>query len=133
MTDELPPTPTIVDAAALRRRIESSRARIAEAQTRAEQAKADLQGQTTTATSSDHAVTVSVNAGGVLTDLHFAASASKVPLATLSRTVLATYRQATAESARRTEALMRDVVGEGSPLLDLVRTGIAESGVEAQS
>jgi DNA-binding protein YbaB len=133
MTEQVPPAPTIVDAAALRERMESSRVRIAEAQSRAQQAKADLQGQTTTATSPDRAVTVSVNAGGVLTDLTFAAAANKVPLASLARTVLATYRQATAESAIRTEALMREVVGDGSPLLDLVRSGIAESNQEQGS
>lgn len=120
MNEPLAP-PGLIDAAALKHRLADSRQRVAAAQLRAQQAKASLEGQTTTAASPDRAVTVTVSAAGTLVDLSFAQSASKLPLSALARSVLATYRQATAEAVAMTEALMRSVVGDDATVLDLVR------------
>ena len=82
--------------------------------------------QATTASSPDHSVTVTVGPAGTLLDLTLSPGASRVPMPALARTILATYRQATAESVRRTEDVLREVVGEQDPALDLVRASLAE-------
>jgi DNA-binding protein YbaB len=114
-------TPGPIDAAQLRNRQVAARERIAAVQARALQAKATLESETTSATSPDRSVTVTVNAAGTLVDLTFGQSAGKLPHPTLARTVLATHRQATVEAVGRTEALMRDLVGDEAPVLDIIR------------
>lgn len=116
----------VIDAAQLRERQERSRQRIAEVQARAQQAKATLAAETSTATSSDRSVTVTVNAAGTLIDLSFASSANKLSLNTIANTVLTTYRHATAEAVQQTAAVMRELVGEDAPVLDIIRASVAE-------
>lgn len=110
-----------IDAAALRARQERSRERIALVQRRAQRAKSQLEGRTTTATSRDRSVTLTVGPAGTLQDLTFGPNIAKLAPATLARTVLATYGEATKQAVEQTEAVVRELVGQGSPVLDLIR------------
>lgn len=114
----------LIDAADLRERQQRSRAKIEAFQARALEAKATLDATTTTVTSSDRSVVLTVNPAGTLTDLTFNAPASKLPLPVLARTILATYRTATLEAVGTTESMMRDLLGDDAPLLDIVRASV---------
>ncbi len=117
----------LADAAQLRERIDRSRRRIEAAQSRAQQARATLADSTVTVTSTDHAVTVTVNPAGTLLDVTFGPSAQKLPLPALSHSLLAAYRRAAGDAVERTEAVLRDVLGAGAaPALDLVRASLAD-------
>lgn len=115
-----------LDAATLRERQAGSRDRIRKVQQRAQQAKATLDNERAEATSPDHSVTVTVNPAGTLVDLHLAEVAGKLPLRTLEQTILRTYRQASAQAVRRTEEVMRDLVGPDAAILDIVRASAPE-------
>ena len=133
MRNRQPVPAAVVDAAALRARIEQSRARVAEAQTRGRCGQGRAGGQTTSATSPDHAVTVTVNAAGTLVDLASPQSAAKLPLPSLARSVLATYRRATADAVAETEALLGDLLGFDAPVLDIVRASAPDLSAEERS
>jgi hypothetical protein len=118
-----------LDAAELRRGQEASRERIADLQARAMAARDQLAAERTTLTSPDRAVTLTVDPAGTLVDLSFAAVASRLPPAALARTVLRTYRSATAEAVARTQEVLRELVGDGAPVLDAIaRTVTPEEG-----
>lgn len=86
----------------------------------AERASAELRDCTVTATSKDHAVTVTVSPGGMLLDLRFAATAQVFSLQQLAECVLRTYRSACSEGAELTLDIMSEVVGEDSPALQFL-------------
>ena len=115
------PGSPLITAADLRARQRASTERVRLVQVRAEQARTQLAEQRTTATSQNHAVTVTVDAAGTLVDLHFAAAAAKLAPAALAETVLRTYRHATTEAVAHTQQLLRDLVGADSPALDAIR------------
>jgi len=129
MTDESPtgaaPAPPVT-AAALRERVAAAHARLEQAQQRALRAREDLAGARTSATSPDRAVTVTVDAAGTLLDLALRPSATTLTADRLARTVLRTYRAATAQAVDRTRGVMRDLLGTDVPVLDDIARTVAE-------
>jgi hypothetical protein len=108
-----------ITAAELRARQEASRARIAAAARRAETARTQLAEQRCSASSPDGTVTVTVDAAGTLLDLGFGPIGRLAP-DQLARTILATYGAATRQAVTQTQALLRELVGPQSPVLDLI-------------
>lgn len=70
--------------------------------------------------SPDGLITVTVNAGGVVTDLRISERATGMPGPQLATAVLATMRRAQARIAGRVAELMRTTVGEDTALQDAV-------------
>lgn len=73
-----------------------------------------------TETSADGAVTVTVNSGGVVTDLRITDQVSGQPGAQIATQVLATMRQAQARIAGRMDEVMRTTVGDDPELRERV-------------
>ena len=67
-----------------------------------------------------------MNAAGTLVDLSFGQSAASCRTAPWPAPSWPTYRQATAEAVTRTEALMRELVGDQAPVLDIIRASAPE-------
>ncbi|MGW0516529.1 YbaB/EbfC family nucleoid-associated protein [Crossiella sp. NPDC003009] len=110
--------------------LDAQEARIEALQARAEQAKEALATASATATSRDGAVTVTVNPGGVLTDLRLTAKASGLGHEELAAAIMATVRQAQGRAGQQTAAIMATVVGEDSEAMDFVRENLPEPAEE---
>ncbi|KAB2362696.1 MULTISPECIES: YbaB/EbfC family nucleoid-associated protein [Actinomadura] len=91
---------------------------------RADRAQRELAGNTTTLTSRDHAVTVTVNPSGVLLDLRLSSHADRMSGAQLTASIMETYRKACGRGAARTVEIMSQVVGDDSEAMDFLRAAL---------
>lgn len=73
-----------------------------------------------TGTSPDGSVTVTVNSGGVPTDLRITDKALELTGAQVAATVMATMRQAQARLANRMNEVLRDTLGDDTETVDRV-------------
>ncbi len=94
--------------------MQSLESRVAVLQEQAARAEHLLADSATTAASEDEVVTVTVNAGGVLTDIRFSPGARGMSGAGLAELTLETYRRATEEAGRKTAEIMSGLLGGDS-------------------
>ncbi|MCD0443398.1 YbaB/EbfC family nucleoid-associated protein [Glycomyces sp. A-F 0318] len=95
-------------------------ARVAQIQEQAGHAEQLLAASETTAASDDETVTVTVNAGGALTDLRFSPQFRGMSANGLTDLVLATYRQAVEESSQKTAQIMSGLLGADSEAMGVI-------------
>src|SRR2546429_3714400 len=100
--------------------------------TRAEEAKQRIKQLAGRATSSDGAVTVTVNGGGALQDVQFGQRASELPLPRLAAEIMATARRAQAQASQEILAIMAPLVGEDSDAMRFVQEQIPSPVVEPE-
>jgi hypothetical protein len=100
------------------------RARVAGIAERAQAARTQIAAVRGTETSSDGAVTVSVNASGALEDLSFGSAADSVPLSELATTILRTSRKARIRAATAGADALAPLIGANSAAMDQVRAAI---------
>jgi hypothetical protein len=100
------------------------RARVAGIAERAQSARQQIAAVRGTETSSDGAVTVSVNASGALEDLSFGSAADSIPLADLAKTILRTCRKARIRAATAGADALAPLIGANSAAMDQVRAAI---------
>jgi hypothetical protein len=96
---------------------------VADAETKAEQYRALSVGVgqvSVTETSPDGLITVTVNAGGVLTDLRISERATGMPGPRTASTVLATMRRAQARIVAQVADIMRSTIGDDPAMVDAV-------------
>ena len=93
---------------------------------RTEAARAALHEATATETVADGAVTVTVDADGVLTGLHLAPSAADLGLEALARTVVSATRTGRAAALERAERDVAALVGEDNAAVGVLRRQRAE-------
>src|SRR2546423_1932432 len=91
---------------------------------RAEEAKERIKQLAGTATSSDGAVTVTVNGGGALQDVQFGQKAGELPLPRLAAEIMATVRRAPAQAFQQILAIMAPLIGEVSDAMRFVQEQI---------
>jgi DNA-binding protein YbaB len=96
---------------------------------RTEAARAALGAASATVTSTDGAVTVSVGAGGVLSELSFGPSAFDRGPHALANTVLTTVRTAKARALEQAEHDLTEIVGADSGAVAVLRRRRAELDV----
>jgi DNA-binding protein YbaB len=113
-----------VDPVDSRQAIASYEREVADLAERAEEAKAKIRELAGTASSSDGAVTVTVNAGGALQNLTFGARAEEMPRERLAATVVATAKRAQAQAAQQITGIMAPLVGEDSDAMRFVQEHI---------
>lgn len=106
--------------------LDAQEARIEALQARAEQAREALAGAQATASSRSGAVTVTVNPGGVLTDLRLTPRADQLGHAELAAEIMATVRQAQGRAGQQTAAIMATVIGEDSEAMDFIKEQLPE-------
>ena len=91
---------------------------------RAEEAKERIRDLAGTATSSDGAVTVTVNGAGSLRNVQFGQNARELPLEKLAAELMATARRAQAQASQQILAIMEPLVGADSDAMRFVREQI---------
>jgi hypothetical protein len=102
------------------------RARVAGIAERAQAARARIATVRGIATSSDGAVTVSVNVQGALEDLSFGPAADSLALAELAATILRTSRKARVQAATAGADALVPLIGTDSAAMSLVRANIPD-------
>jgi hypothetical protein len=102
------------------------RARVAGIAERAQAARARIATVRGTATSSDGAVTVSVNVQGALEDLSFGPGADSLALSELAATILRTSRKARVRAATAGADALVPLIGTDSAAMNLVRANIPD-------
>jgi hypothetical protein len=100
------------------------RARVAGIAERAQAARQQIAAVRGTETSSDGAVTVSVNASGALEDLSFGSAADSIPLVELAKTILRTCRKARISAATAGADALAPLIGADSAAMEQVRAAI---------
>jgi DNA-binding protein YbaB len=88
---------------------------------KAEEAKKQLKQLSGTLTSSDGAVTVTVNAGGALQRLSFGPRADQMSKPQLAALIMSTARRAQAQAAQQITGILAPLVGENSDAMRFVR------------
>lgn len=88
---------------------------------RAEEAKSQLQEISATLTSSDGAVTITVNTSGALQKLSFGAKAESLSREKLAASVLSTAHRAQAQAAQQVTAVMAPLIGEDSDAMQFLQ------------
>jgi DNA-binding protein YbaB len=107
-----------------RQAIASYEQEVADLAERAEEAKAKIKELAGTASSSDGAVTVTVNAGGALQNLTFGPRAEEMPRERLAATIVATAKRAQTQAAQQITGIMAPLVGEDSDAMRFVQEHI---------
>lgn len=102
------------------------RARVAGIAERAQAARARIATVRGTATSSDGAVTVSVNVQGAFEDLSFGTAAESLALPELAATILRTSRTARVRAATAGADALVPLIGTDSAAMSLVRANIPD-------
>jgi YbaB/EbfC DNA-binding family protein len=102
------------------------RARVAGIAERAQAARQQIAAVRGTETSSDGAVTVSVNASGALEDLSFGSAADSIPLSELASTILRTSRKARIRAATAGADALVPLIGAESAAMSQVRAAIPD-------
>ncbi|RJQ92036.1 YbaB/EbfC family DNA-binding protein [Amycolatopsis panacis] len=116
--------------------MDAQESEIAEIGRRAAEAQERLKHVAATASSTDGAVTLTVNTAGALQKLDFGASADEMPRAALAAAVLATARRAQVRAAEQLSDIMAPVIGEHSEAMKFLEEQIPkpdESEEEADS
>jgi DNA-binding protein YbaB len=98
--------------------------RLQDIEERAARAQAALAAVEATATSPDGAVTVTVDAAGVLQGLVLGERSGELTREQLAATVLGTARQARSDAARLAAATVTPLIGEGSPAMAMLCSGL---------
>jgi DNA-binding protein YbaB len=88
---------------------------------KAEEAKKQLKQLSGTLTSSDGAVTVTVNAGGALQRLSFGPRADQMSKPQLAALIMSTARRAQAQAAQQITGILAPLIGENSDAMRFVR------------
>jgi DNA-binding protein YbaB len=91
---------------------------------KAEEAKKQLKQLTGSSTSSDGAVTVTVNAAGALQQLTFGARADQMSKPQLAALVISTARRAQLQAAQQVTPILAPLIGEDSDAMRFVREQI---------
>ncbi|HEX5403564.1 MAG TPA: YbaB/EbfC family nucleoid-associated protein [Pseudonocardiaceae bacterium] len=91
---------------------------------RAQEAKKQLKQLSGTLTSSDGAVTLTVNAAGALQSLSFGPRAEDMPKERLAALVLSTARAAQIQAAQQVTSILAPIVGENSDAMRFVQEQI---------
>jgi DNA-binding protein YbaB len=91
---------------------------------KAEEAKRQLKELSGTLTSSDGAVTVTVNAAGALQRLSFGRAADDMPKDRLAALVISTAHQAQVQAAQQVTSILAPIVGEDSEAMRFVQRQI---------
>jgi DNA-binding protein YbaB len=91
---------------------------------KAETAKRQLKQLTGALTSSDGAVTLTVNAAGALQSLSFGPRAEQMPKAALAALILSTARRAQIAAAQQVTSILAPLVGENSDAMRFVQEQI---------
>jgi DNA-binding protein YbaB len=91
---------------------------------RAQEAKKQLKQLSGTLTSSDGAVTLTVNAAGALQALSFGPRAEDMPKERLAALILSTARRAQIEAAQQVTSILAPIVGEDSDAMRFVQQQI---------
>ncbi|GHG00505.1 MULTISPECIES: YbaB/EbfC family nucleoid-associated protein [Amycolatopsis] len=99
---------------------------------RAAEAKERLARVSATATSSDGAVTVTVNTAGALQELSFGPRADELPRTRLAQAVLAAARRAQLDAAQQLTGIMAPVIGERSAAMEFLKEQIPAPEVPAE-
>lgn len=102
--------------------LESLEATAAQLQEKANEAESLFAESTTTVTSTDKSVTVTVNAGGVLTGLECNSHIRSMTPTSVAKVTLDAYRQAVEESGRKTTEIMSGLFGGDSEALDIMQS-----------
>jgi hypothetical protein len=102
------------------------RARVADIAERAQAARREIAGVRGTETSSDGAVTVSVNASGALEDLSFGGAADSLSRPELATLILDTSRKARIRAASAGADALVPLIGANSAAMDQVRAAIPD-------
>jgi hypothetical protein len=90
----------------------------------AERVREELASTVVTETSRDGAVSLTVNPGGILTDLRLGRTASDLSLLKLASAIMDTYRRAIGTAADRTTEIMAGLIGEDSDTMHFLRTAL---------
>ncbi|WP_168801536.1 YbaB/EbfC family nucleoid-associated protein [Glycomyces buryatensis] len=102
--------------------MQSLESRVAQIQERASRAEEQLAAASTSLSSDDETVTVTVNAGGALTGLRFSPQARGMSGAGLAELTLETYQRAAAEAGRKTTEIMGGLVGGDSEAMGMLQS-----------
>ncbi|MFI5610434.1 YbaB/EbfC family nucleoid-associated protein [Amycolatopsis sp. NPDC051903] len=97
---------------------------IAEIGRRAAEAQERLKHVAATATSSDGAVTVTVNTSGALQQVSFGPRAEEISRSALAAAVVATAHRAQAQAAQQLKSIMAPVIGENSDAMHFLEEQI---------
>lgn len=97
---------------------------IAEIGRRAVEAQKRLKHVAATATSSDGAVTVTVNTSGALQQVSFGPRAEEISRSALAAAVVATAHRAQAQAAQQLKSIMAPVIGENSDAMHFLEEQI---------
>lgn len=105
--------------------VQNYRERLDEIKQRADGAANSLSGITASASSSDEAVSVTVNPNGGIEDLQLGKATERMSAEQLRKLIMDTMRQAQAEAGKKVEEAMRPLLGE-SEGMDLLRSHMAK-------
>ncbi|MFL6141549.1 MAG: YbaB/EbfC family nucleoid-associated protein [Labedaea sp.] len=86
----------------------------------------ELTSTTVAETSRSGAVGVTVNPGGILTDLRLGRPASDLSLIELAAAIMETYQRAIVKAAKRSTEIMTGLVGEDSDAMRFLRAAVPE-------
>jgi DNA-binding protein YbaB len=118
------------DAMDAERRLADYRHRVDEIERRAIRAQQRLVAAAETATSSDGAVTLTVNPTGALLELTIGPRAEELSRVQLAAAILATARRAQAAAAQQAAEVMRPLLGEDSAAMAFLRSPLAAPGAD---
>lgn len=99
----------------------------------AERVRAELTSTKVAETGRSGAVSVTVNPGGVLTDLRLGRAARDLSLVELAAAIMETYQRAIAKAAERSTEIMAGLVGEDSDAMHFLRTAVSAPEPEPDS